>query len=60
MSGELLTNIALEDKGINNYNMSIDRIDSTKGYTGNNIQLVGSIIHIMKNDIYEKDNEDYE
>ncbi len=55
LSGEVLTNIALEDKGLNNYNISIDRIDSTKGYTRNNIQLVGFIINIMKNDIDEKD-----
>jgi len=55
LSGETLTRIGLEDKGINNYNISIDRIDSTKGYTVDNIQLVGAIINIMKNDIEEKD-----
>jgi len=45
----------LEDKGVNKYNISIDRIDSSKGYTKDNIQLVGSIINIMKNDIKEED-----
>ena len=55
LSGQILTKIALEDKGINKYNVSIDRINSSKGYTKDNIQLVGSIINIMKNDIDEKD-----
>ena len=32
-----------------------DRKDSSKGYTVDNIQLVGAIINIMKNDIDEKD-----
>lgn len=55
LSGETLTKIALENNGINNFNISINRIDSSKGYTKDNIQLVGSIINIMKNDIIEKD-----
>ena len=55
LSGEILIKIALEDKGINKYNVSIDRINSSKGYTKDNIQLVGAIINIMKNDIDEKD-----
>ena len=36
-------------------NLSIDRKDSSKGYTIDNIQLVGAIINIIKNDIDEKD-----
>ena len=32
-----------------------DRKDSSKGYTIDNIQLIGAIINIMKNDIDEKD-----
>jgi hypothetical protein len=36
---------------INNYNISIDRINSDLGYTKNNIQLVCAIINIMKNDL---------
>ena len=56
MTGEKLTFIALSNSGnINYYNLSIDRIDSNKGYTTDNIQLVGAIINIMKNDIHEKD-----
>jgi hypothetical protein len=55
LSGQILTKIALEDKGVNKYNISIDRIDSSKGYTKDNIQLIGSIINIMKNDIKEED-----
>ena len=35
---------------INNYNISIDRIDSKKGYTKDNIHLVCSCINIMKLD----------
>ena len=45
----------LTDGEINDYNISIDRKDSSKGYTKDNIQLVGAIINIMKNDIDEKD-----
>lgn len=56
LSGEKLTMIAnLTDGEINDYNLSIDRKDSSKGYTTDNIQLVGAIINIMKNDIDEKD-----
>jgi hypothetical protein len=55
ISCEILTKIALEDKGINKYNVSIDRINSSKGYTKDNIQLVGAIVNIIKNDIEEKD-----
>lgn len=55
LSGQILTKIALNDKGINKYNISIDRINSSKGYTKDNIQLVGAIVNIMKNDIDEKD-----
>lgn len=34
-----------------NYKASIDRIDSSKGYTVDNIQIVGSIVNIAKNDL---------
>lgn len=40
-----------DNKKINDYNISVDRIDSRKGYTVNNIQLVGAVINIMKNDM---------
>lgn len=52
--GEILTKIALEDKGINKYNVSINRINSSKGYTKDNIQLVGAIIYIIKKVEMEK------
>lgn len=55
LSGEKLTSIVLEDNGINDFNLSIDRNNSSKGYTTDNIQLVGAIINIMKNDLDEKD-----
>ena len=32
----------------NKYNLSIDRIDSSKGYTKDNIQLVCSAANMMK------------
>lgn len=40
---------------INKWNMSIDRIDSSKGYELDNIQLVCAIINRMKTDL--QDNE---
>ncbi len=55
LSGEKLTTIVLENNGINDFNLSIDRKDSSKGYTIDNIQLVGALINIMKNDMDEKD-----
>jgi hypothetical protein len=36
---------------INKYNMSVDRIDSNKGYDKDNIQLVCAIINRMKTDL---------
>lgn len=41
--------------GHNNTNVSIDRINSTKGYTKDNIQLVCSIINKMKLDMTIKE-----
>jgi hypothetical protein len=56
LSGEILTKNDLEDKSVNKYNVSIYRIDSSKGYTNDNIQFVGiAFINIMKNDIKEND-----
>lgn len=56
LSGEKLTMISnLTDGEINDYNISIDRKDSSRGYTKDNIQLIGAIINIMKNDIDQKD-----
>lgn len=37
------------------YSVSIDRIDNSKGYTINNIQLVCSSVNYMKNDLQEKE-----
>ena len=57
ISNNELTHIAYSTEGkkyhgvINKWNISIDRIDSNKNYTIDNIQLVGAIVNIMKNDI---------
>lgn len=40
---------------INKYNMSVDRIDSNKGYEKDNIQLVCAIINRMKTDLEDKE-----
>jgi len=40
---------------INKKNISVDRIDSTKGYEKDNIQLVGAIINRMKSDLTDKE-----
>ena len=32
-------------------NLSLDRIDSSQGYTEDNVQLVCRIVNIMKNDL---------
>jgi hypothetical protein len=37
-------------KGKHSTNISIDRIDSNKGYTKDNIQLVCAYVNIMKSD----------
>ena len=37
-----------------NYNISIDRIDSSKGYTKDNIQLVCASLNNMKMDLKNK------
>jgi len=42
---------ATNDQLINNWNISVDRIDSTKGYTPTNIQLVCTIVNRMKTDL---------
>lgn len=55
LSNELLTyyigpNLT-ENKYESNFNIYIDRIDDSKPYNKNNIQLIGHIIHRMKNNI---------
>lgn len=49
LSGETLS---LQSKS--NYIISIDRLDSTKGYTIDNIQLVTKIVNLAKNDLTDK------
>ena len=44
-------NIINETKIKNKFNISIDRVDSTKDYTKDNVQLLGVIINIMKSDL---------
>lgn len=50
-----LTHIGYQNTGtnhtMNNWNISIDRIDSTKGYTKDNIQLLCGIVNRMKTDL---------
>lgn len=50
ISGINLTMLGYQNEGINIYNMSIDRINSDKGYTIDNIQSVCAIINFMKSD----------
>ncbi len=38
-----------------NYSMSIDRINSNLGYTNDNIQLICSVINMMKNNLKEEE-----
>ena len=49
ITGRAMTHIRGEGKVLTN--ASIDRIDSTKGYEENNIQLVCYIVNIMKSDL---------
>lgn len=42
-------------KGKVNTNLSIDRIDSAKGYTKDNVQLVCRIVNVMKLDMSEEE-----
>ena len=54
ITGISMTHIARQNKDKipkNKWNMSIDRIDSNKGYIPNNIQLVCSIVNKMKGDL---------
>lgn len=55
LSNIKMTHIAYNTVGnqhtINKWNISIDRIDSTKGYTPDNIQLICTIINRMKSDM---------
>lgn len=40
-----------DDSDINNWNISIDRIDATNGYTKDNIQLLCTMVNRMKTDL---------
>jgi hypothetical protein len=53
LSGTKMTSIV--GKGYVNTNLSIDRIDSSRGYVENNIQLVCYIVNVMKRDLPVKD-----
>lgn len=57
ISGMALTHKMLEEKDTSKYpfNLSLDRIDSSKGYTRDNIQLVCNWIQTAKSDWKQKD-----
>lgn len=54
LTGIYLTHTCMTDRTpgdchiINPFNMSIDRIDSSKGYTKDNVRLVGAVINAIK------------
>ena len=50
----IYTGKELSLKANNNYKILIDRIDSSKGYIKNNIQLVGWIVNQAKSNLSEK------
>ena len=50
----IYTGIELVYKPCNNYKLSIDRIDSSKGYIKENIQLVGWIVNQAKSNLNEE------
>jgi hypothetical protein len=50
-----ISSIGSENNNINNNTLSIDRIDSNKGYLKDNVVLVTGLINLMKNDL--SDNE---
>jgi hypothetical protein len=56
-SGVLLntTEIGSETNFLNPNTLSIDRLDSKKGYTRDNVVLVTAIVNSMKNDLSETD-----
>ena len=60
ITGLLMTNICYQNSvndrhKINKWNISVDRIDSNKGYTIDNIQLICNVVNRMKSDL--TDNE---
>lgn len=46
-----LNGIGSEDCLLNNYTLSIDRVDNKRGYTKDNVVLVAGIVNAMKNDL---------
>jgi hypothetical protein len=56
-SGNILdtSSVGSQDTKMNIYGLSIDRIDSKKGYTKDNVVLVASIVNTMKNELTETD-----
>lgn len=52
---ELTFPIKFKDKNQGNYTASLDRIDSDKGYTKDNVQWVHKLINIMKQDMKDEE-----
>ena len=59
LTGIKMTHLAyqndISNRKINNHNISVDRINSSKGYTKDNVQLVCAAVNIMKSDFIEDD-----
>ena len=47
--------IPSDNNNINNNTLSIDRIDSNKGYLKDNVVLVTGLINLMKNDLSDSE-----
>lgn len=51
ITGKYMSYIGYQNNGLNKWNISVNRIDSNKNYTKDNIQLVCAIVNTMKSDL---------